>query len=523
MGWLRGQAIGRLISTLRRLRWLTYAPASLALLRADPEIVPNALFGFFGKCVNCHNGGTMAEQLPGGPYWHVDLGNGRTAPWYILPFDKDGICTAPLTYGNIVSDVGSGRFTDVFLFSHGWNNDWEAASARYHRFVDGYVKMRRDYGLSVPDGYMPLLIGVFWPSTALVMPWERGPKFAGADDSIARHATAIDQEVREIDTIAEALAPERRREFYALARKGATLTQAEAEQLAELVLPIYNGGAHAEVETPGEDVQAPVTSADVLKAWMTAAAEDAAPQAGRTADKDGYTDPVAGPPELKEASLRSAGFLDKLDPRKIVRTLTVYQMKDRAGVIGSRGVAPLLARFREAANVRVHLIGHSYGAKVVLSALCNGDVARPVHSVLLLQPAVNGWCFAGNVDGTGRAGGYHQALARTQLPIMTTYSRNDSPLTKFFHVAVRRPSDLGELRIAAGPQAPSKFAALGGFGPQGLGTACRFETMRSAPDGYDFSSGVRVIALNGDEAIESHGAVEVPETFWCLYNQVRQA
>lgn len=459
----------------------------------------------------------MPEQLPGGPYWHVDLGNGTSAPWYIVPFDKHGMCTAPKTRANVVAEAASGKYTDVFIFSHGWNNDWDAASSRYHRFIDGYLKMRRDHGLPMPAGYLPLLVGVFWPSTALVMPWEKAPKFAGADPDLALHASGIDQETREIESVADAIAPEHRARFYELARKGALLSAGEALDLAAIVLPVYNDATHAEDDS-GDQTSTRLTANDLVDVWAAAAKDNVRT---RGADDDGFFEaPAAG-----AAAPQAAGWLDKLDPRNIVRTVTVYQMKDRAGTVGAKGVGPLLREIVDGKPpaTRVHLVGHSYGAKVVLSAVCAKDPGIHVNSILLLQPAINGWCFASNVDNRGYSGGYSKALALTDVPILTTFTKNDAPLTKFFHLAVRRSDDLGELKVAmAGrPKPPSNFAALGGFGPQGLSDAeCRFITLKRVGEPYDLTKPEKVIALNGDEGIEGHGNVEVPWTFWALYSQV---
>ena len=212
-------------------------------------------------------------------------------------------------------------------------------------------------------------------------------------------------------------------------------------------------------------------------------------------------------------------MLDKLDPRRIIRLATVLKMKDRAGTIGARGVGPLLVDLLGAApEGRLHLIGHSYGAKVVLSALTTSALPRPANSLLLLQPAVSHLCFAADANG-GRPGGYRGALARVEQPILTTFSRHDQPLTKFFHLAVRRSSDLGELRIAA-PVPPSRFAALGGFGPGRCGTECREAPIKAVGDPYDlYPSEAEVLALNGDAAITGHGDISNPATWWALYCQ----
>jgi len=218
--------------------------------------------------------------------------------------------------------------------------------------------------------------------------------------------------------------------------------------------------------------------------------------------------------------------LDALDPRKILRLITLYQMKDRAGVVGTRGVGPLLhdvLRSKPAAT-RVHLLGHSYGGKVVLSAVHALPGGAPtVQSVLLLEPAVNAWCFAPDVDGGGYPGGYHDVLDRVEGGIFTTFTKDDVPLRRVFHLAVRRPSDLGELKVAAGirPDPPSVYAALGGFGPAGLDDAtCEFLRIKVVLDHYKVNRPIKVLALNADDVITGHGDISNPSTWWALYNQV---
>jgi hypothetical protein len=142
-----------------------------------------------------------------------------------------------------------------------------------------------------------------------------------------------------------------------------------------------------------------------------------------------------------------------------------------------------------------------------------------VDSVLLLQPAVSCLCFASNVDGTGRPGGYRVAFERTRGPIVTTFSPQDRPLTKLFHWAVRQPSDLGETVIAGAP--PSRYAALGGCGPHGAEPDTEILTARLLPQRYGFAAtGKRLVAINAIDAIRGHGDVVTPVTAWALLNQV---
>jgi len=66
---------------------------------------------------------------------------GTQAPFYVLPFDKQGVCTGPETLGRLVAQLSDA--TDVFLFAHGWNNDWATATRRFDDFVDDYLVDRR--------------------------------------------------------------------------------------------------------------------------------------------------------------------------------------------------------------------------------------------------------------------------------------------------------------------------------------------------------------------------------------------
>jgi pimeloyl-ACP methyl ester carboxylesterase len=202
--------------------------------------------------------------------------------------------------------------------------------------------------------------------------------------------------------------------------------------------------------------------------------------------------------------------------RDAIRATTVWLMKDRSGRVGARGVADLVRMLAEAStDSRLALAGHSYGSKVMLSALCSGPApSRNVDSLLLLEPALSCYAFTDSLDG--HSGGYRKAFDRVRLPIIATYSSHDVPLRKFFHLAVRRKSDLAEAVIAGQP--PSKFAALGGYGPQGV--EAEWINMPAVGDPYPLTTPCRIIGVNGSKFIASHGGVETPETAWALLSQV---
>lgn len=347
---------------------------------------------------------------------HTDFGD---VPFYVITYDKHGTCTSPAALDQLIETSKSK--SDVIVFSHGWNNDWQAATSRYERFADRILAVRRQHWNPPTRSFNPVLVGVFWPSTALVAPWEQAPDIAaaGLDDP-------------DVAAVADVLAPG---DVDRLVELVAKPTDEGVEQLAALVAPALSGTDELGGATD------PSTEHDLLAVWKAVGLA----RAGQVPVGPGGGFIERGGERPGDPAMAGWNPLDKL--RDALRATTVWLMKDRAGRVGGTGVADLIRRLADASSARISLAGHSFGAKVVLSAVANGPApSRQVDSVLLLQPALSCFAFAANIEG--RPGGYRPALDRVRLPIITTYSEHDQPLTKFFHLAVRRKSDLGEADLA---------------------------------------------------------------------------
>ena len=441
--------------------------------------------------------------------------------WFMLPFDKRGRCLGPQTRAHLVDRAADPTITDVFIFSHGWNNDWNVATRRYRSFIDGYLALRRTGGLPLDQELNPLLIGVFWPSTALVFGSESGMDIAADAGPDAAKAVDVHEYGAEIAALADEIDDHDVERLYALAERD-QLSTPEAEEFARVLAPV--------LERADDEAPPPTADGDdgsVVDLWRALPSPDGS-SAGQNADD--APDAVAARLEdfgrgPVSDSLEGAWGLGKLDPRQIVRLVTVQLMKDRAGTVGSDGLGTFLVDLLGASTgtrPRVHLVGHSYGAKVCLSAICHPpELPRPVDSLLLLQPAVSHRCFAQDDSGTG---GYADApVTRVQLPILSTYSQHDIPLRRFFQFAARRAADRDEVRIAAGE--PSRYAALGGVGPHGLGeTDAQHVTVRlPRADGstYDLGSGAPgVYGIDATATIGGHGDITNVSTYWALDNLV---
>lgn len=434
----------------------------------------------------------MPSMVPVGPFKTRKTAEGLPFPYYIIPFDKQGRCEGPATRRHLLDNLAG--FSDIFLFSHGWNNDWAAATARYESFIDGYTAQRTALGLAVPADYRPLLVGVFWPSQT--MAWfdsETGPGFAGTgpEDVESGRQLAAD--------IASSLPDDEHQRFLELVQAEA-LSPAQARDLAALLASLARGDDEG-VSRDGPDAD------DLL-----AAAAALAPPPPDFDDVDA----MASAPGSTPAAAGLGDILGKLDPRNLIKPFTVWQMKDRAGVVGSRGVSALLHELLQRSPARIHLLGHSFGCKVVMSATAAlPSLPRKIHSALLLQPAISQYAFAAVVPESGLPGGYLKNLACIERPVAATFSAHDAALTKTFHLALRRKSDLGEQPEAAG-SSPSKYGALGGFGPQD--SAATIVDIKEPGEAYALGAGNAIVGIRGTRRISGHGDISTPATWWLAYS-----
>ena len=53
--------------------------------------------------------------LPPGPLKQIQLDQGHSMPFYVIPFDKKGRCQGPLTREHLIQDVTDNAYTDLFF------------------------------------------------------------------------------------------------------------------------------------------------------------------------------------------------------------------------------------------------------------------------------------------------------------------------------------------------------------------------------------------------------------------------
>lgn len=448
-----------------------------------------------------------------GPFQKIPLnGADRSADLYLLRYGEDGRLRSPNAEAEIKARLtGATDISDVFYFAHGWNNIFAQALDRYRDFATGFILQRKEFQIPEPANYRPLLIGAIWPSTSFVMPREAGPEIAADPDPFGRQAAEVEEL---LDVVTSSLDDRQKDAIFTEAVDGRrSIDFAIARQVAEIAVEALRAA-------PDPDDGSPAPSVDeLLKIWTAL---------------DGVTVRPVGP-SAGFGTIRSGSGAEQpatagisFDPRGLLRIASAWKMKSRAGTVGQNGVAPLIEHILGTEAVRLHLIGHSFGARVVLSALASSSAPRSADSMLLLQPAVNRWCFAANVAGTSRVGGYHAVLDKVRQPLLTTFSSHDDPLTKFFHLAMRG-GHLGDGQPdVAAIGNTDLYGALGGFGPAGLaGLEVRMNAAVPGEERYPLLGGARVIAVNGGveidgrKSISGHGDISNPVTWWALHDLTR--
>lgn len=426
---------------------------------------------------------------------------------WLLKFDKSGACTSPQTRAALLARLGEIPDTPIVLFSHGWNNEFGDAAGLYAAFL----KQLQAHTHTFTGGALrPLFVGIIWPSTWLS--FDTGPQMGAP---VAPGASASEDAFKR--ELAEGLPEQAERErLYALLGSP-RLDAAAITELAGLLVRALDAepaADAADAQASGKpDAQAIVEGTRALQAAAGGAPEGDELEEGGTLDGAGA------------APLQGAGSFSLFDPRRALRVASVYQMKDRAGTVGWNGVSALIDDLLAASQAPLHLVGHSYGAKVVLSALAAAQLPRHVASALLLEPAVSHLCFAAQVPARAGTGGYHGVLEKIDGSLVMTYSAHDIPLHDVFHHVLQRPADVADLRVAGARTAagapPSIYAALGGYGPRDAHEVL-VEPLPEPGTPIELPAAVVPVAFDGtlSKRIGGHGDVATPYTAWLLYWQL---
>ena len=422
-------------------------------------------------------------------------------PYVELEFAKDGSQVHP-EQAQAVEQLAN-QVSDLVVISHGWNNDMEEARALYRELFASIDTVRHD-GVDIGDRTIGV-VGVLWPSK----------KFADAEliPGGAADAGGVDPTLP-ADLRASADAFDRPDAEAILDRAAQLAGQLEdspkaQQEYADLLRSLVTPEAAEPADAPDELFT--LNGPDLLERLHSAARTGERPTHG---DHDLDDDSggaasvgVATGGRLDDETGEAAGLLDGLKNlwskgRGLLNYVTYYEMKARAGRIGGGSVAPVL-RDHVAGRARLHLVGHSFGARLVTAAADALHGADQVASVSLLQAAFSHNAFA--EDFEGKPGGFRRLVDEHRVggPVIITHTRNDKAVGIAYAIASsiagQTASDVGDKN--------SRYGGLGGNGAQHTVVT---QLHMLAPMGhYQFAAGVMHNLLS-DEFINGHGDVHNP-------------
>lgn len=417
-------------------------------------------------------------------------------PYSTAEFDKHGRqLKAP--------DVPPGT-TDVIIVSHGWNNDRTEAEALYTKLFTNLAQVTA--GDDAMRQRKLAIVGVIWPSKKFdeLVTQSQADARAGGAASAARGDKAATQAAigEAIDRAAPVFDDNADVERLARLRDAAARLDDEPEAQEEFVATLRELASGSGVDA--DDADALFLRGDASAIFERAS--HALPTAS-TAGSEAGTGAAAGLGDFFSKSVNSVVNLLNLT--------TYYKMKERAGTVGQKGVGPLVDQL--AAKVdRIHLVGHSFGGRLVTAAAAN-STTPDIRSLSLLQAA-----FSHNAFSKLRKGFFRNVVegGRVHGPIVITHTANDTAVGKAYAIASR----ISNTNASALGDANDEFGGIGRNGAQQMEPGeVVASTARLLPVGgtYAWAAG-RCHNLESSQFIrdpdggDAHGFVFVPEVAWAI-------
>lgn len=359
--------------------------------------------------------------------------------------------------------------TDVILISHGWKNDELRAETLYEMLLGNVIAaagaqwnaQRRKFAV----------LGVFWPAFRYRPDLTLLQNVQAAEDGQGGGVIVGDEDVpiEDLRSYAEGIAEDfgtAQADFVKLAEKGVKGGQsadAFVENLRAELLESDDATQrddHAALfEMPGRELIAALKEGGPMPA--RAFGDEARPpeeDLGGAAAFEGV-----------KATLTAWRTGARAAVASILNQATYYEMKARAGTVGqalATQVEPALP-----GDVRLHLIGHSFGARLV-TAFCAALTDTRPQSMTLLQGA-----FSHNGFGSGEAkhgieGAFRKIVDDKRVigPLLVTHTQKDSAVGFFYALASAVSGDVsrswGLDAVIGGPN--DKHGGLGANGARSL-------------------------------------------------------
>ncbi|WP_411728719.1 hypothetical protein [Methyloglobulus sp.] len=431
-------------------------------------------------------------------------------PYFPIKFDKDARVIAPgdADLKKLLQDANK-KPTDLIVISHGWNNDIAEAEDLYSELLTNagnLLKEGKPPGLS---GRKFAVLGVLWPSKKFADSELIPGNAAGTGDTMDIRALS-----KQLDSM-----------------KGGFDSPKEAEILEALkaLLPKLKNS-----DTACEDF------VKLARSLVKAGSTDASDGADRFFSEQpikifkklerpvSFTQPVLSGSTVGAAALGIGDFFSGIQSaaRNVLNLTTYYQMKERAGIVGSTALNPMLRIIaQQNPQLRIHLVGHSFGGRLLTATAAGTDVTTVLkaHSMTLLQAAFSHYGFAKNWDKKNHDGFFRRVVKKHAIfgPIVITHTVNDKAVGMAYPLA----SLLAGQNAAGLGDKDSDYGGIGRNGAQKTPEAANGD-MVLAGGKYTFEAG-RLHNLNAlnraGDLIKDHGDVRNRDVAYAVLSAIATA
>jgi hypothetical protein len=327
--------------------------------------------------------------------------------------------------------------TDLLVAAHGWNNDRNEASQLYASLSESLAQVLAGNTVTGLDGRKIAMLRVYWPSkrfaeSDLIPGGGAASATEANDDALLRILEDLKSNPDRLGVAGTDLVREAN-----LSSAQALVPSLEADPAArrEYVLRIRSILDASEADT--DDGSDEFFARDPEELFQELSNPVPAPPAARSGGA------------LSVGTGQAAGLADMLGgvvaaARRIANYSTYYEMKQRAGLVGRAGLAPLLRRIRDRQPaLRLHLVGHSFGGRLVVAAANGLPAATPSVTLVLLQAAFSHNGFGENYDSDGHDGAFRAVLGELRVsgPVLITHTKNDRAVGVAYPLASRLSRD----------------------------------------------------------------------------------
>ncbi len=422
-------------------------------------------------------------------------------PYVALRFDKEARLLDEQALADFKTRLGQEHITDLVVISHGWNNDMQEAEALYAELMANARELLNAQRVPRLAGRAIAVLGVLWPSKkfadAELIPGGAATLQGSAEENLVRQQLlALRQDAGTVFDApnAEAVFDEllallpkvedsskRANEFLDKLRSLVQVRDDEPTEISSALFELPAGELLEHLKQPVPRERADGDDAPVD--------EDSGGAAGLG---DVFGGVISG-------------------VRNALNLVTYYQMKARAGQVGAQGLNPVLRGIAaQFPALRLHLVGHSFGGRLVTAATAGADASTlcPVASLSLLQAAFSHYGFAQNWDGKksgGQDGFFRRVVVNKAVrgPVIATCTANDKAVGLAYPLASMLAQQVG----AELGDKNDKYGGMGRNGAQKTPEAVDAELLASdAGRSYAFNAG-RIHNLQAGNLITSHGDV----------------